>query len=164
MAVLILGQVALGKYAHELPLSPDKLNAMMWHKSMGVTLLLLAAMRMTWTWMHPRPTPEFVSASWQRMAARLNHVMLYVLMFAVPLSGWLMNSAKNMPFRIFRAIPLPSLIGPNESRGKLFQWWHEMLVIAILVLITIHVLAALWHHFSRRDDVLLRMLGIGAKP
>lgn len=161
MAALILGQLALGKYAHELPLSPGKLDALMWHKSVGMTLLLLAAIRVAWTSTHKRPQPASPATQWHRTAAGLSHILLYVLMVAIPLTGWLMNSAKNVPFSIFRVIPLPSLISPDEKMGNAFQWCHETLAGAFLLLIVLHVLAAFWHHFHRRDSVLLRMLGIG---
>lgn len=163
MAALIVGQIALGKFAHGLDLSPEKLNALMWHKSFGMVLLLLVTIRLAWAWSQPRPDAPDPSAQWQRVAARINHLLLYSLMFAVPLSGWLMNSAKNVPFRIFRVIPLPALTGSDANLGKLFQWWHEILGEAMMIVVAVHILAALWHHFLRKDAVLSRMLGIGLK-
>lgn len=163
MAALILGQIVLGKYAQGLALSPVKLNAMMWHKSLGIVLLLLVTVRLTWAWLQPRPGALGAGSRWQQFAARLSHILLYVLMITVPLCGWLMNSAKNVPFSLFRVLPLPVLVGPDEHLGKLFQWLHEILGNTLLILITFHVLAALWHHFLSKDEVLCRMLGFGAK-
>jgi len=158
MAVLILGQVALGKYAHELDRSMEKLNLMMWHKSIGICLLILLILRLTWTWINPKPVSAEVTSQWRRAAERLSHAALYLLMFAIPVSGWLMNSAKNIPFRVFRTIPLPDLLGPSEKLGELFEDLHEGLVKALLVLLVVHIAAALWHHFYLRDKVLVRML------
>lgn len=158
MAVLLLGQVVLGKYAHELDRSMEKLNLMMWHKSIGICLLTLVIIRLAWNYLNPQPTPGETAKRWQILAQRLSHAALYFLMVAIPLTGWLMNSAKNIPFRVFRTIPLPDLIPPGEKLGEVFEDWHEGLVEALLVLLTIHVAAAFWHHFYHRDAVLLRML------
>ena len=159
MAILLLGQIALGKYAHELGRTPDKLTLMMWHKSIGITLLLLVLLRLAWALSNPRPLPENSSGKWERAAAWLNHIGLYLLMLAIPLSGWLMNSAKNVPFSLFRVIPWPALTGPDEALGEVFEELHEGLVTALVFLLALHVAAALWHHFFKRDRVLLRMLG-----
>lgn len=159
MAALILVQFALGKYAHALPISPQKLNLMMWHKSLGVTLLFLVLIRLAWSLSNTRPRSAADSGRWLHGAARFNHLSLYTLMLAIPLSGWLMNSAKNIPFSFYRAFPWPALIGPDETLGKLFQTWHDGLGTALLVLLTMHVGAAFWHHLYQRDAVLLRMLG-----
>ena len=159
MAALILVQITLGKYAHGLSISPQKLDLMMWHKSLGITLLLLALVRLAWTLSNPRPLSVTGAGFWLRSTARFSHLTLYTLMFAIPLSGWLMNSAKNFPFSFYRVFPLPSLIGPDEAMGKLFQAWHDGLVTALLVLLAAHVSAAFWHHLYQRDAVLLQMLG-----
>jgi cytochrome b561 len=158
MAVLILGQMGLGKYAHELDLSPEKLNLMMWHKSIGITLLFLAIARLTWALLNPRPAPPEGIARWQQRAAGLSHTALYGLMLAIPISGWLFNSAKNVPFSLYRVVPWPSLIGADDELAEVFGEWHEGLVLTLLILLGVHVSAALWHHFVRRDEVLLRML------
>jgi len=164
MAVLIAGQIVLGKYAHELERSPEKLNLMMWHKSLGVCLIFLFVLRVLWRFVDQRPLPAQPGVPWERTAARLNHLALYALMLLIPISGWLMNSAKNIPFSLFRLVPWPSLMEPNEALGKLFGEWHENLVTVLLVLVAIHVAAALLHHFHRRENVLRRMLGLRAEP
>jgi cytochrome b561 len=69
-----------------------------------------------------------------------------------------MNSAKNVPFSLYRLIPVPALIGPDEGRGELLEELHEGLVSVMVVLLLVHVAAALWHHFLKKDRVLLRML------
>jgi len=160
MAILLIAQVALGKYAHELGRTPQKMDLMMWHKSIGITLLLLVILRLLWTVSNTRPLPDTTAPMWERAAARLSHVGLYLLMLAIPLSGWLMNSAKNVPFSLFRLIPWPALVAPNESLGESLEEWHEGLATVILVLLLVHAAAALWHHFVKKDKVLLRMLGM----
>jgi cytochrome b561 len=87
-----------------------------------------------------------------------------VLMITIPMSGWLMNSAKNIPFRLFRVVPWPDLLEPDADLGRMFEFWHGQLVTVLLALLCIHVAAALWHHFLRRDVTLLRMLGRREAP
>lgn len=158
MAMLILGQVALGRYAHELDRSPRKLDLMTWHKSVGVTLLLLAIVRLGWAAFNRRPADPDGTPRWQHRAIRLSHMALYGLMLAIPLSGWLYNSAKNVPFSLYRTIPWPDLIGPSERLATTFGAVHGSLVVTLLALLVVHAGAALWHHFIRGDDVLRRML------
>lgn len=164
MAALLMGQVLLGRYAHALERSPEKLNLMMWHKSIGISLLLLMSARLAWAWINPAPNPPPGTAAWVRSASRLSHAGLYVLVIAIPVSGWLMNSAKNIPFRLFRVVPWPNLLRPDAGLGRFFEFWHNQLVTLLLVLLCIHVAAALWHHFYRRDTTLKRMLGWQESP
>ena len=137
---------------------------MMWHKSIGITLLFLVLLRLLWTLTNPRPIAAPETARWERFAARLSHIGLYTLMFAIPLSGWLMNSAKNVPFSLYRLVPWPMLMGPDKALGELFEEWHADLVSVILGILVIHIAAALWHHFSKQDAVLLRMLWSDKHP
>lgn len=159
MAALLVSQVLLGRYAAALERSPEKLDLMLAHKSLGISLLLLVSLRLAWTWMNVVPSSLPGSAKWTRYAARLSHGALYALMVAIPVSGWLMNSAKNIPFRLFRLVPWPDLVKPDADLGHVFEFWHQQLVTVLLVLLCIHVAAALWHHFLRRDATLKRMLG-----
>ena len=159
MAVLLVGQVLLGRYAGALERSPEKLSLMVWHKSIGISLLLLLSARFIWLRINPTPGAVPGTARWTRTVATLSHVTLYLLMAAVPLTGWLMNSAKNIPFRLFRVVPWPNLIEADAGLGRIFEYWHSQLVTILSVLVCIHVTAALWHHFFHHDDTLKRMLG-----
>jgi cytochrome b561 len=158
MAALIIAQGVLGKYAHELEPTPEKLNLMMWHKSIGITLLFLVFFRSLWKLANPRPVVAMATARWERTSARLSHIGLYALMFTIPLSGWLMNSAKNIPFSLYRIVPWPALIGPDKALGEVFEEWHEGLVSVLLALLVLHIAAALWHHFVKKDTVMIGML------
>lgn len=159
MVLLFAGQITLGKFAHELSLSPQKLDLLVWHKSIGITLLLLASFRLIWRVAGIRPETPPGTPDWERRAAALSHAVFYLLMLAIPVSGWLMNSAKNIPFKLFRLVPWPALMGPSEPWGEVFLRWHQSLVAAFIGLILLHVAAALRHHFIKRDQVLSRMLG-----
>ncbi|HZW26415.1 MAG TPA: cytochrome b [Gallionella sp.] len=158
IALLIFAAFPLGVYMHDLPLSPNKLKLYSYHKWMGITVLMLAAVRVSWRATHrPPPLPATMPA-WEKFAAQSVHILLYVLLFAIPLSGWLMSSAKGFQTVWFGVLPLPDLIGKDKELGKLLEEVHESLNFALLGLVVAHVAGALKHHFIERDDILARML------
>lgn len=157
MAALILGLAALGIVMHEMPLSPLKLELYAWHKWFGVTVFLLAWLRLAWRLTHRPPAlPATLSAPLQRLA-HAGHALLYVLMIVIPLSGWLMSSAKGVQTVWFGIVPLPDLLGRDRELGDLLQLAHKLLNLLLLLTLAGHVLAALWHHFVLKDDTLRRM-------
>lgn len=155
--VLLIIQVTLGKVAHELPVGLERLVMMSRHKSFGITILGLALLRLAWRWID-RPPPPPPMPRWQEIAARLNHWALYALLFALPLTGWLMSSAANRPVSWFGLAQLPDFIAPNPGLKEVFEEVHEALVYVLLLLAGVHVAAALKHQFVDRDGLLWRML------
>ena len=157
MAVLIFGLLALGIYMHELPLSPQKLTLYSWHKWAGVTVFLLVWLRLAWRVTHRPPAlPESLSKH-MRLAAHAGHAALYLLMIAIPLTGWLMSSAKGFQTVWFGVLPIPDLLGRDRELGDLLQQVHKLLNLLLMLTLAGHVLAALWHHFVLKDDTLRRM-------
>jgi cytochrome b561 len=157
VALLIFVAFPLGVYMHELPLSPDKLKLYSYHKWIGITLLLLVAMRVGWRLTHtPPPLPAGIAA-WQRHASAVVHGLLYVLMIAIPLSGWLMSSAKGFQTVWFGVLPLPDLIDKDKALGDLLAEVHKFLNFTLLAMVILHVGAALKHHFIERQPFLQRM-------
>lgn len=154
---LLIVQVTLGKVAHELPVGLERLVMMARHKSFGITILGLALLRLAWRWID-RPPPPPPMPRWQEIVARLNHWALYGLLFALPLSGWLMSSASNRPVSWFGLAQLPDFIAPDPGLKELLEEVHETLVNVLYVLAALHVAAALKHQFIDRDGLLLRML------
>jgi cytochrome b561 len=158
MAILLFGLLALGFYMHDLPVSPQKLQLYAWHKWAGVTAFLLVLLRLAWRLTHAPPAlPESMSKRLQ-LAAHAGHLALYGLMFAIPLSGWLMSSAKGFQTVWFGVLPLPDLLEKNKAIGDLLQTVHMSLNLLFAVTIAGHVGAALKHHFIDRDDILIRIL------
>ena len=158
MALLIIGLLGLGFYMKDLPLSPDKLQLYSWHKWAGVTAFLLALARVGWRTVHrPPPLPESMPAV-ARIAAGAAHLLLYLLMLAIPLSGWLMSSAKGFQTVWFGVLPLPDLIAKDRELGEALARLHGALNLALVALLAAHVGAVLKHRFVDRDDVLARML------
>lgn len=157
MAALLVGLVTLGLYMHELPLSPRKLQLYSYHKWAGVTAFLLVLVRLAWRAMHrPPPLPPGTSPA-VRIAAGTGHALLYLLMIAIPLSGWLMSSAKGVPTVWFGVLPLPDLVGKDADLGETLRAVHEYLNLSLIVLVLGHVAVALKHHFVDRDGLLFRM-------
>lgn len=158
MALGIFGTFALGLYMHELSLSPTKLRLYSWHKWAGVTLFLLAFARIAWRATHRPPAPPAAMPRLQRRAAALAHHLLYVLMFAVPVSGWLMSSALGFQTVWFGVLPIPDLLSKDPDLGELLKTVHMTLNFLMAGVVAAHAAAAVKHHVMDRDDVLRRML------
>jgi len=158
MALLILAQAIGGWVASGMDRSPLKVDAMTAHKSLGITLMLLLILRLLWRWTHAPPPPPQGSRPWEILAARCSHLALYLLMLAVPLSGWLAASTTIVPWKLWWLMPWPRIASPGEGLHEIAEELHEGLIWALAVLLAVHVAAALYHHFVRRDPVLRRML------
>jgi cytochrome b561 len=159
---LLIVQVTLGRIADELPLGLEKLITLARHKSFGITILGLAVIRLAWRSFNP-PPPEPPMPGWQLAAARLNHWALYVILFAMPLSGWLMSSASNIPVSWFGLVQLPDFVEPDRGLKETFEAVHESLSYVLYALAGLHVAAALKHQFVDKDGLIFRMLP-GGKP
>lgn len=158
IALAIIGSFALGFYMADLPISPQKLKFYSWHKWAGVTIFLFVVLRLGWRLAHRPPELPAGMPAWQRSVAAATHVLLYLLMVAVPLSGWLMSSAKGFQTVWFGVLPLPDLLAKNEELGNLLQALHRLLNYSMAAIVFAHLGTALKHHFVDRDDVLVRML------
>ncbi|MBL8474320.1 MAG: cytochrome b [Rhodocyclaceae bacterium] len=158
IALTMLGLLGVGLYMTDLKLSPAKLKLYSWHKWAGVTVFALALLRLAWRALHtPPPMPQAMPA-WQRRGAEAAHAVLYLLMFIIPLSGWLMSSAKGVQTVWFGVLPLPDLLAKDKQLGHFLEEVHASLCYGLMALLVMHIGAALKHHFIDRDDVLTRML------
>lgn len=158
MAGLILLAFPLGQYVHKLPLSPQKLQLISYHKWLGMTVLLLWGLRLLWRLGNKPPALPISMPNWQRYSAALVHVLLYALLLAIPLSGWLMSSAKGIPVVYFGMWQLPDLVHKSKELADMLKALHEALNKGLLVLVALHVFAALEHHWIEKDITLKRML------
>ncbi len=158
MAILLFGLLALGFYMHDLPLSPEKLKLYSWHKWAGVTAFLLVAFRLLWRLAHRPPALPDSMPKLMQFAAHAGHLMLYVLMIAIPLTGWLMSSAKGFQTVYFCLLPIPDLLEKNKEIGDLLALMHKSLNLLFVAVLAGHIGAALKHHFIDKDDILTRML------
>lgn len=156
IALLIFGAFPLGLYMVDLPLSPQKLHYYSWHKWTGVTIFILALLRILWRLGHKPPAPVPMP-NWQRLTAETVHYLLYACMVVIPLSGWLMSSAKGVQTVWFGLLPLPDLLTKNKELGHALEDVHAALNYGMLLLFGLHLAAALKHQFIDRDGLLLRM-------
>jgi cytochrome b561 len=163
MFVLVGIMFPLGYVMADMTLSPQKLQVFSWHKSIGVLLLLLAVLRLGWRLIHAPPAPPEAAAWYERIAADGVHTLLYACLFALPLSGWLMSSAAGLPVVVFRVGQLPDLIAANEANRLVLFEIHRSVGFFLLALLCVHVAASLFHHYVRKDDVLVRMLPFKAR-
>jgi len=163
IALGLTSTFALGFYMHDLPLSPNKLKYYSWHKWAGISLLGLAVVRLAWRITHRAPQLPSTMVPMARLAAHAGHWLLYILMLAIPLSGWLMSSAQGFQVVWFGVLPLPDLISKNAELGEWLKDVHVVLNYTLLVAVIGHVGAALQHHFIKKDTVLTRMLPFAGK-
>jgi cytochrome b561 len=158
VVVLILCSATLGLYMVGLPLSPAKLKFYSWHKWIGVTIFMVAVLRILWRLAHPAPPLPAATPRWQRMAAAASHLLLYLLVIVIPLSGWAMSSALGVPTVYLGLLQLPDLVAKDKALGEQLKLLHQSLNWTLAALVAVHVAAALRHHVVDRDDVLHRML------
>ena len=158
IAALIVVQFVIGSIAEEMSLTPAKLDLFVWHKSIGVTILVLAVLRLAWRMGNPPPLAPAGMTQWERKVAAFAHWIIYVLLFAVPLSGWWVSDASRVPFKAFFVVPMPDFIATDRALQEAAAEVHEALTTTLLIVVIAHVAAALRHHFLLHDDVLRRML------
>jgi cytochrome b561 len=157
MALLVLVQIGLGIAAVEWRLSPVKIDLFVWHKSLGVLLGILVLCRLMWRGVNPTPGLPSGMAPWQRRASRSSHILLYVCLLGLPLSGWVIQSASDVPFKIFWLFPLPDLVESSKAVADAGKRVHGFFMVMLLAVLIIHIAAALHHHWIKRDSVLVRM-------
>jgi len=157
--IIVLGfvvQFSLAWYMEDLPNTPYKIEVYNLHKSIGVSLLILATLRLAWRWANPVPPLPPGRPRWEAWASKASHVGLYGLLFLQPLSGLTMALFSAYPSRIWgMTLPRP---GASEALEDSAHAVHFYLQWAILALVAVHVAAALRHHFMLHDAVLRRML------
>lgn len=162
LAVAIVGAFSVGLYMSDLPFSPQRLKLYNWHKWAGVTILTLSAARLLWRLTHRAlPLPASVRAAmppWQRHAHHATHALLYLLFFAVPLSGWAYSSSAGFPIVWFGVLPLPDWVPVNkELADAVLKPLHHTLAFALAAFVGLHVAATLKHQFVDRDGLFWRI-------
>jgi cytochrome b561 len=158
LAIMITTSFAVGLYMVSLTMSPTRIKLYNWHKWAGVTILTLAALRLLWRLKNPAPSMPSTMPAWQKLAAHATHIALYVLFFAVPLTGWAYSSAAGFPIVWFGLIPLPDLVGKDRELAEVLKPYHWMAAYALASLVVLHVLAVINHLVMDDDDLLSRML------
>lgn len=155
-ALLILMLLCMGFKMTSLPFGEDKLWVYMLHKSLGLTVLLLAFVRVAWHVISKRPSDLPTHATWEKKLAHVVHFLIYVALFAMPLSGWIMSSAGDFTVQFF-GINMPDIAPKNEKLFDATLWFHQTMALVIIAVVALHAAGALKHHFIDRDITLKRM-------
>jgi cytochrome b561 len=159
IVLLILGLGVVGLVMVELPKSPRWFWVYDLHKSFGLTVLALIALRLLWRLVAGAPRPVPGTPGWQERVASITHGLLYALTFAVPLSGWLYDSLSGLrPLRWFGQFKVPKLADPSQQLAPVMRETHEWLFWLLIALVAVHAAAAFYHHLFRHDATLTRML------
>lgn len=159
IVLLILGLGVVGLIMVELPRSPRWFWVYDLHKSFGLTVIALVALRLLWRVFAGAPQPVPGTPHWQERVASITHGLLYALTFAVPLSGWLYDSFSGLrPLRWFGQFKVPKLADPSQVLAPVMRDWHEWLFWTLIALVAVHAAAAFYHHLFQHDATLARML------
>lgn len=161
VALTVIGLAILGLWMTDLTYySPYYRSAPFWHKSIGLALALILLLRLTWRWINPRPSHLASHKVWETRLASLVHGLLYLLLIAIVVSGYLISTATGQGIDVFGWFTLPALVSGLPAQADRAGLVHYWLAISMLVLVGIHALGALKHHFIDRDNTLRRMLGM----
>jgi len=163
IVILIIAQYVLAEAADELEDGPDKFATIASHKSVGMLVLLLMLARIGWKLANSGLPQPVRMARPQQVAAAAGHGILYLLLLALPLSGWMMASAAGEPPTFFGWFEFPPLVGASHDLKETLEEVHETLFNAVVVVAVLHAAAAVFHHVWMKDDTLRRMLPF-AKP
>jgi cytochrome b561 len=163
IAVAVLTMLALGfLMTSEYVDGHLRSTLLQWHKSLGTSIFLLALVRLGWRLKHPPPALPSYLPQWEKFAAHFSHILLYVLIIVMPLTGWIIISTFPHPSLFFGLFPIPNLPVlsdlPNKKEiREIVVSVHGTLAWSIFLLILVHIGAALKHHFISRNDILMRM-------
>ena len=157
MAALVLTTIPVGFVLLALPQGRVQNTLFDLHRSIGVLLFALVVIRLAWRLTHPPPLLDDLPP-WQRIASGTVHRLLYAILLIQPIIGWWGTSAFGAPINVFWLFELPPLVSKDELAAKQILAWHGIIGITLSAIVAIHISAALFHHFVRRDEVLRRML------
>lgn len=158
IVAMILAQAVLALLFKQMQRGPETAVLIGVHKSLGITILVLAALRLSWRWANPVPDLPGTLQPHERVLARLSHGALYALLFAMPLTGWLGSSALGFPVRWFNLFAIPDPLAKDRALGHALYTTHSILGLALGLVLLLHIAGAVRHHWMLKDDVLRRML------
>jgi cytochrome b561 len=160
MAIVLVALIVLGLYMVSLPdvgFDTKKIALILYHKELGILALVLAALRLAWRVVNALPKLVEYLPEWQKVIARFVHLCFYALMFALPVTGWIMSSAAGIPVSFFGLFELPDLVSYSDRLFRTFIEIHKWLGYALIVLLLVHAGAALRHHLVLKDETLKKM-------
>jgi cytochrome b561 len=159
MALLLTGLFAMGLYMTSLGYYDPLYHSLpWWHKSLGLLAFLLLLLRVVWTLSNPRPESLKTHKQWEQRLAHFIQKLFYGLILFIALSGYFISTAKGKGIEFFNLFELSSIIELKEGVVDLLGNAHEIMAISLAVLVVLHALAALKHHFMDKDKTLIRMI------
>ena len=164
VALAVIGLAILGLWMVDLSYySPYYRSAPFWHKSIGLTLFAVLVVRLVWRCINPRPAHMPSHQRWEVVGATVAHSLLYLLLFVIVISGYLISTAKGQGVSFFGWFEVPALLSGMDGQADRAGQVHFWVVMVLLGLVALHALGALKHHFIDRDDTLRRMLSPRAR-
>ncbi len=164
VAVTVVGQFGLGLWMRSLGYYDSWYRlGPWWHKGIGVTLFVVLVARLVWRWLNPRPDHLSTHKPYERLAASVAHGLLYLLLFSVMVSGYLISTADGRGLEVFDWFTIPATLSGIEHQEDIAGEVHLYLAWSVIGLAALHAMAALKHHFIDRDTTLKRMLGTGSR-
>jgi cytochrome b561 len=159
-AVMILLLLGHGWWMTHITPRPDRLANYAGHSALGYDLLALLILRLLWRWLNPVPELPADLRPWERLAARLGHIGLYILMFVVSLTGWVVATTFRTPMTkdVFGIDVPPIVTSVDRSVRQWLEESHKILAYVLAAVVLIHIVGALRHHLVKRNDVLRRMV------
>lgn len=161
IAVLVLALTGVGLYMVRMDLSPAMFTLFFWHKAVGITVLILAVLRIGWRLYNRPPQPVPSHQPWEKAMAKIIHYFFYIALIWMPLSGWVMSSAKDFSVSFYGWFTLPDLVAPNESVANIAGLVHSLFAYMLIAAIILHIAGSLKHHIVDKDSTLRRMLPFG---
>lgn len=159
---LLAAQYAIGSIMPHIGRKTLNEGWVNWHFSVGAAILFFIAIRLVWRLLHPVPQfPEL--APWEKLISGITHWMLYLLVVSMTLLGWAAANARGWEVKLFGLVTLPQLAPNGSEWGHQAGDVHNILVYVLLGFIILHVAAAVYHYFIKRDDLVRRMLFTAGK-
>lgn len=159
LALAIIGMIGFGWWMNHIPARPDRFFYRSIHADIGYVILLLAIIRLVWRAINPTPAMPAETSRWQKIAAHISHGALYLAVILVAMLGWAHSGARTPNYSdFFGLFHLPQFTSPDRAAAGAYEDRHILFAYVLLALIAVHVIAALWHHFIRRDRVVARMV------
>ena len=155
----IIGMIGYGWWMNHIPTRPDRFFHRAIHAEIGYVVLFLTAIRLIWRGVNPTPRLPEKAPRWEKLAARVSHGLLYLTTILVAMLGWAMAGASAQNYTdFFGLFAVPQFTSPDRDAAHVYGHRHIFFAYVLLALIVLHVAAAVWHHFVRRDRVVMRMV------
>ena len=159
LALAILVMIGFGWWMNHMPARPDRFFYRSIHADIGYVILLLTVLRLVWRAVNPTPAMPPETSRWQKIAAHASHGALYLVVILVAMLGWAHSGARTPDYSdFFGLFHVPQFTSPDRGAAGAYEDRHILFAYVLLALIAIYVIAALWHHFIRRDRVVARMV------